>query len=60
MAISWKAEKVWIHGLGEKQIIGAAEVREPWMQRKAIESGVQRDTHREHCPKPTDWGNESS
>lgn len=32
--------------LGEKLIEGAAEGREPWLQRKVRESGIHRDKHK--------------
>ena len=39
--------------LREEEIMGAAEEREPWSQRKARKSGAHRDPHKKNTfPKP--------
>lgn len=41
-----------IRGLGEKQNMVTVERREPWLQRRARESGGYRNTHKECLPRP--------
>ena len=41
------------HGLRQKQIVSAAEGREPWSWRKVRKSGENSDIHKENTsPKP--------
>ena len=41
------------HGLGEKRIMSAPEVRKPWLQRKRRESGAHKGKLKENTsPKP--------
>ena len=39
-------------------ILGTVQGRQPWLQRKARESGVHRDMHKgKYFPKAIDWEN---